>query len=175
MVMAQTSGIRQFLKDLEDNFGIEDQDLAWISIDRFFTFKNHSHGTSDDFLLYCLEWNRLFTEAETHGGLTLSEPAKAWLFWTCSGFSDDSIGELRLKVNGDLNRWREMVALQQRISKNESAAQDQHRGYKKSLPAYHGDSWGCDDAYYDGYDGHDSAWYEGDGWHDDGDGSSYDD
>ena len=113
----------------------------------------------EDFLSYSIEWNRRFGEAEDKGGLTLSEPAKCWLFWTNAGVSEAVIADLRLKVNGDLNRWREMVSLQQRISKNESAARDQDRGYRKSIPSYYGDDHHEEDDYDYDYD-HDTYWGE---------------
>ncbi len=61
---------------------------------------------------YAIKWNRRFGDAEIRGGLSLSEPAKAWLFWTNVGVPDHVRADLRLKVNGDLTRWREMVSLQ---------------------------------------------------------------
>ena len=38
--------------------------------------------------------------------------------------SDKQLADLRLKVNGDLGRFREMVFLQLKISKNEDASND---------------------------------------------------
>jgi hypothetical protein len=150
-VPGQSSGLRQFLDDLTFNFEVEDQDMSWIVIDRFFTYKR-SHD--EDFLSYSIEWNRRFGEAEDKGGLNVSEPAKAWLFWTNAGVSEQTIADLRLKVNGDLTRWREMVNLQQKITKNENAARDQDHGYRKSLPSYHNEEYTDDYDYdYDAYAG----------------------
>ena len=53
-----------------------------------------------------------------HGGLGLSEPAKCWLFWSRTNLPDRTIADLRLKVDGDLTRWRHMIGLQLKTTKN---------------------------------------------------------
>ena len=46
-------------------------------------------------------------------------------------FPDRGLAEIRLKVDSNLSRWREMVHLQLKISKNEEAAHDQASGYRQ--------------------------------------------
>ena len=71
------SGIKVFLDKLKAMYELDDQDQAWTSIDRFFSYKQTPHV---DFQSYVFEWQRLYDEAERLGGRTLSEPAKCWLF-----------------------------------------------------------------------------------------------
>ena len=109
------SGIEELLDNLFEAYHLDDQDLAWTSIDRFFSFKQ-THDM--DFQEYVHEWESHFEEAEKHGGLGLSEPAKCWLFWSRTNLPDRTIADLRLKVDGDLTRWCHMIGLQLKITKN---------------------------------------------------------
>ena len=102
------SGVEELLDQLFEAYHLDDQDLAWSSIDRFFSFKQ-THDM--DFQEYLHEWESHYDEAERYGGLQLSEPAKCWLFWSRTSFADRIITDLRFKVNGDLTRWRDMVSL----------------------------------------------------------------
>ena len=104
-------------------FGLGDQYLAWTPLGRFFTLRQ---GPNQDFISYLFVWDHLYEEAERYGGLQMGESAKAWLFWSRTTFADKVLADLRLKVNGDLNKWREMVRLQLKVSKNELAANEQH-------------------------------------------------
>ena len=87
---------------------LDDQDRAWTSIDKFLMF-GRDRNTQLDFPSYVVEWDRLFEEAETYDGLQLNDVAKRWLFFARSGLSDKALADLRLKVNGDLNRYRGMI------------------------------------------------------------------
>ena len=120
-------GIRIFLDKLKNMYHLDDQDQAWTSIDRFFSFKQ---STSMDFQTYVFEWQHLYDEAEKLGGLQLSEPAICWLFWSRTSFSDKIIADLRLTVRGDLTKWQEMITLQLKICKHEYASQEQARYYR---------------------------------------------
>ena len=121
------SGIEELLDNLFEAYHLDDQDLAWTSIDRFFSFKQ-THDM--DFQEYVHEWESHFEEAEKHGGLGLSEPAKCWLFWSRTNLPDRTIADLRLKVDGDLTRWRHMIGLQLKITKNEFASREQAKDYR---------------------------------------------
>ena len=125
IVPIQDSGIKVLTGRLFEMYGLDDQDLAWTSLDRFFTYRQQQN---QDFISYLFEWEHLYEEAERHGGLQMGESAKAWLFWSRTTFADEVLSDLRLKVNGDLSRWREMVQLQLKVSKNELAANEQHTG-----------------------------------------------
>ena len=121
------SGIEELLDQLFEAYHLDDQDLAWTSIDRFFSFKQ-THDM--DFQEYLHEWESHYDEAERYGGLQLSEPTKCWLIWSRTSFADRIIADLRLRVNGDLNRWRDMVSLQLKIAKNEFASREQAKDYR---------------------------------------------
>ena len=75
----------------------------------------------------------------------MSETGKCWLFWSRSNIHDKQISDLRLKVNGDLNRFRDMVRIQMRISKNEHASEEQAAGYKRT---YRGIDYADDDDWW---------------------------
>ena len=168
IIPAYLAGARVLVNRLLELFFLDDQDLAWTSLDKFFTFQRPSDM---DFSTYVIEWDRLLAEAEQHGGLHLGDTGKCWIFWSRSNLPERVLSDLRLKVNGDLSRYRDMIRLQLKISKNEQASMDQHGGYKN----YHGDSYNdYDMTYTDGdswwYDDADSSYYEDwsyDDWYDD--------
>eukprot|EP00959_Pyramimonas_sp_CCMP1952_P051441 1074767-Pyramimonas_sp.AAC.1 len=122
------SGIKMLTAKLTELYHLDDQDLAWTSLDKLFCF---TKPYDMDFFTYVVEWERLYSEAEKHGGLTIGDTGKAWLFFSRSGIAECQLADLRLKVGGDLTRYREMIALQMKISKNESASYDQSHGYKQ--------------------------------------------
>ena len=103
-----------FLARLMELYFLDDPDCAWTSIDEFFTF-GRDRNTQLDFPSYVVEWDRLFEEAETYGGLQLNDVAKCCLVFARSGLSDRVFADLRLKVNGDLNRYRDIIRLQLKI------------------------------------------------------------
>eukprot|EP00974_Lingulodinium_polyedra_P086169 8345336-Lingulodinium_polyedra.AAC.1 len=62
------------------------------------------------------------------------------------------LSDLRLKVNGGLTRFNDMVRLMLKISKNEAASRDQQRGYRdRDIHArpWDQDSWSSYDDYYE--------------------------
>ena len=62
----QGSGIKLLIDKFEEHYGLDDQDKAWTAIDRFFSFRQ---SNSMDFQTYHWEWQHLYDEAETQGGL----------------------------------------------------------------------------------------------------------
>ena len=62
------SGIEELLDQLFEAYHLDAQDLAWTSIDSFFSFKQDH---SMDFQEYLHEWETHLEEAERYGGLTL--------------------------------------------------------------------------------------------------------
>ena len=125
---AYPSGAKTLITQLMSLHYLDDQDLAWTSLDKFFTFVR-PHDM--DFGTYVTEWNRLFDEAALHGNLQVGPTGKCWLFFSRSGISDKDFRDLRLKVDGDLTRYTEMVGLYLKICRNEEATLDQHHGYKQ--------------------------------------------
>eukprot|EP00959_Pyramimonas_sp_CCMP1952_P094775 1982501-Pyramimonas_sp.AAC.1 len=75
----QHSGIKIPNDRLFEMYGLDGQDLAWTSLDRFFTLRQ---GSNQDFISYLFEWDHLYEVAERYGGLQMGESAKAWLFWS---------------------------------------------------------------------------------------------
>ena len=71
------SGVEELLDKLFEAYRLDDQDLAWTSIDRFFNLKQDQNM---DFQEYVHEWESHYEDAEKYGDLGLSEPAKCWLF-----------------------------------------------------------------------------------------------
>ena len=53
---AQPSGIAAFLKELQSQHALDEQDKSWMSLDRFFNFSHKQ----EDFISYQQEWHRLF-------------------------------------------------------------------------------------------------------------------
>ena len=150
------SGIKSLLDKLLELYYLDDQDLAWTSLCKFFQFERRYDM---DFGTYVIEWDRLFNDAEAHSGLSINDQGKCWLFWSRANMPDRVLADLRLKVNGDLSRFRDMIRLQLKISKNESASHDQQEGFKNH---YGGDNYWSEE----GYDYHDDYYYDED-YHDD--------
>ncbi len=153
------SGAKVLLDRLMELFFLDDQDLAWTSLDRFFQF-TRPHDM--DFANYVVEWDRLFQEAEHHGGLVLGDTGKCWLFWSRSNLPERQLADLRLKVNGDLSRYRDMIRLQLKISKNEQAADEQHHGYKN---IHYEDITSQEDPYDMSREDDDGWWYTHDDYY----------
>ena len=152
VIPAYDSGCNVLLNKLMELYYLDDQDLAWMSLDKFFTF----HRPYDmDLSTYLSEFERLFDDAQSLGGLDVNPVGKCWLFFTRSGVPNKVQADLRLKVNGDLTKFQEMVRLLIKISKNEQASQDQSVGYRDN-PVYHNDD-----------DWHDNDWRETPWVHDD--------
>ena len=129
LVPALPSGAKLLIDRLTEVYFLDEQDMAWTCLDKFFSFSQGSR----DFAAYLLEWDRLLDDARTYGGLQLNEVGQNWLFFSRSNLADKQLADLRLKVNGDLTRFREMVSLQLKISKSEDATADQARGYRQLL------------------------------------------
>ena len=123
------AGSRVLLEKLLELYFLDDQDLAWSSLDKFFCY---SRPHSTDFPSYVQEWERLYEDAVRFGGLNVNDIGKCWLFFSRSGLPDRQLQDLRLKVNGDMTRFSEMVRLQLKLSKNDEAAMDQGQGYRHS-------------------------------------------
>ena len=143
VIPAYPSGAKTLIQCLLDLHYLDDQDLAWTSLDKFFTFVRPSDM---DFGTYVTEWNRLFDEAAMHGQLQVGETGKCWLFFSRSGITDRDFRDLRLKVNGGLTRFQEMIGLHLKIRKNDEATHDQNQGYKQ-YQTQHDEWW--DSGYYD--------------------------
>ena len=159
---AYPPGCKMLLDHLFSMHYLDDQDRAWVSLDAFFSFRQ---GTNQDFLEYTQEWDRLLKEATDYGGLQLSDPCKAYIFFSQSNLDERTVYDLRLKVNGDLNRFREMIQLQIRLTKNDAAINDQSRGYRRfiSRPSDHfalDDDYEVDEYGYWGEEDTEEDWYD---------------
>ena len=70
----QMSGARLLINKLMETYHLDDQDLAWTSLDQFFSFRRPDDM---DFASYVCEWERLLGEATRHGGLQLNDVGKS--------------------------------------------------------------------------------------------------
>ena len=154
VIPAYPSGAKTLIQCLLDLRYLDDQDLAWTSLDKFFTFVR---STDMDFGTYVTEWNRLYDDAAIHGQLQVGDTGKCWLFFSRSGIADRDFRALRLKVNGDLTRFKEMISLYLKIRKNEEATRDQNQGYKQ-YQIQHDEWWGS------GYYGERGSWNSYEDW-----------
>ena len=109
---AQVSGISLLLDKLTDVYALDDKEKAWTSLDKFFNL----YQGNKDFQTYLVEFNRLFEEAERHGNLQMNNVSKNCLFFSRASLSGQRLTDLRRKVDGDLTRFEEMVALQSEVA-----------------------------------------------------------
>ena len=140
------SGAKSLIDQLFAVHYLDNQDRAWIALDQFFSYRP---AAGADFLSYCQEWERLKEEACQYGGLAMNEIGYAYFFWSQSNVDPKVIQELRLKFDGDLTKWKQMVALQQRLSKSEAAITDQSRGYRRFMTRTEEYHMAADDDNYD--------------------------
>ena len=127
VIPEQQSGAWHLLARLRHLFALDDQDIAWTTLDKFF---GYTQGNTD-FQLYVVEFDRFYQDAEVNAVLEMNEVARCCFFWSKSNLSVKDLSDLRLKVDGDMSRWREMVRIWLKITKNEEAATDQSRGYRQ--------------------------------------------
>lgn len=150
---AQPAGAMLLLQMLVREFSLQDQDKAWISLERFF---EHT-GRGDDFFEYDQQFESRYADAVSHGGLAMNDAGLAYLYWSKSGVNEKLIADLRLKVDGDLTRFRDMISLHKRILQNEEAALNQNKS-KQPYVLLHED---YDDEYGNcGYWTEDGYFYE---------------
>ena len=163
MQEAQTSGIEELLTIFMHQYYIDEQDQAWTSLDKFFGFERRP---GMDFQSYLTQWEAKFSEAENDASLAMNEVAKCWLFWSRAGLNSRQLNDLRMKVNGDMTRWKDMIALWLKLSKSDEAAHHQSEGYRHMEPGYYGsyDEW---NDYWTG-DWNDEEYYGEDPWYEDG-------
>ena len=138
VVPAYPSGSKLLLDRLLSLHYLDAQDKSWVTLDQFFRF---SRPSSMSFVDYVQEWDRLFEDAQLYGGLTISAVGKTWLFFSHAGLTDKELADLKLKVDGDLTRFEDMVGLQLKLAKSEAATTDQREGYKR-FSNHHGDGNG---------------------------------
>ena len=84
------SGASLLLDRLMELYHLDDQDQAWTAIDKFMSFQQ---GHDMDFSTYLVEWDRLFDDAESLGGLSVNDVAKCWLFFQ----SQSTFGQAALR------------------------------------------------------------------------------
>lgn len=126
IIPAYPSGCKCLIDKLTQVFGFDDQDEAWMALDKFFLcIRKYNQGFSS----FVTEWERYLGEAEIRAGLYLNEVAKCWLFFSRAGLTEKQMSDLKLKVDGDLSRFRDMIRLHLKVSKNEEAITDAGRGY----------------------------------------------
>lgn len=117
-----------YLEDiLKDRYFLDDQDLAWTSLDKFFMIRRTREM---DIQTYYADFEKLLEEATTNSGLQLNIIGKCWLFFAKAGLQDKFMQDLRFKFDGDMNRFEEMVKFCIKIAKNDDTVSDQATGYK---------------------------------------------
>lgn len=128
VVPAYPPGAKSLVDHLMTQFYMNDQDRAWSSLDAFFSTRQQPGEPFDEF---CSRWERLFTEACANANLQTNAVCQGYLLFSQSTLSDQQITDLRLRVDGDLSRFREMVTLQSRLSRSQEVIRDQAQGYRQ--------------------------------------------
>ncbi len=154
LIPGYDSGAKVLIDKLLSLNHLDDQDRAWVSLDQFLGFRRPSGMT---FIEYLTEWDRLYEDATLYANLGMNDIGKCFLFFSQSNIDSKDLDDLRMKVNGDLSRFEEMVAIMLRLSKNEMAIQDQKQGYRLTggshwvADDWHGWLYHEDGIYYDSY------------------------
>ena len=112
---------------------------------------------------YVTKWRMTYDEAHLNSGLEINDVGKSYLLLRTSGLSDRSKDDIRLKLDGDLSRFEELMQLLQRMAHEETDASSsipematQHwQDTDWSDDAWHADDWyGSSNAHYEG------VWYD---------------
>ena len=174
---ALPSGVQTLLRLLENRYGLDHQDKVTSSLDAFFDFRRERLSLQE----YLNEFEVRYDDAETRAGLRMNEVARSHLLLRWSGISRDKQDDIRLHVNGDMNRYSDIVQLLHRLSRKSDREQhhhgihygDEHKESWSEDNEWHDDYWYGDDMFYDdddeeywqdyevteGYDGTDEDWY----------------
>ena len=102
---AKPAGYLEFIQKLISEFKTEDQDKAWIALDPVFILDGHNL----DFFEYEQRFNTRYEQAKKLAGLDVGQVGLAYLFWSKAGIDDRTLADLRLKVDGKLDRYGEMT------------------------------------------------------------------
>ncbi|CAK0865187.1 unnamed protein product [Prorocentrum cordatum] len=165
---AEPAGATVLLNALQKEFGMQEQEMNIQSLDAFFMHHRGSLSLSD----YLTMWRMTYDEANQNSGLEINDVGRSYLLLRTSGLSDRLKDDIKLKLDGNLSRFEDLMNLLQRMAHAET-----HTG--SSIPEmvkqhwqntdWNDDSWYSDE-WYDDYDN----FYEGDWWNA-GDGWSQDD
>ena len=97
-----------------------------------------------DFFEYDQRFQSRYENAAKLSGFTMGKVGLAYLFWSKAGIDDRTLSDLRLKVDGKLDRSDEMKSIYRRILKNEHAAVEQSgQGNRQPYPlvGYEDEYW----------------------------------
>ena len=164
------SGVQALCNALRDAFGQSDQDMVSRSLESFFEFRRGKMSLQE----YSVEWDLRYDEAETRSNLQLNEVAKFYLFFKHSGLPSKFIEDVKLQIQGDLNRFSEARALALRLSQRSDATldgdhyygeqQEGHEDWQEEWPEEYYDAWS--ENYY-GDEDYEQFWMdEEDAWYD---------
>ena len=70
---------------------------------------------------YATEWRMNLEDAEQKASLEIGDVCKTYLFLKWSGLTQKQQDDIRLKLDGDLSKFEEMMALVQRLAKHQQA------------------------------------------------------
>ena len=145
---AEPAGASLLMNLLVQEFEVQDQDMSIVALSAFFELQR-GHLPMSDFLTM---FRLCFDEAQERGGLQLNNVGKSFLLLRMSGLSEKMKQDLRMQIQGNLERFPELVALMQRMATNE------YQGANSFIPSMVSQYWTDEAAYWqsDGWSEYDS-------------------
>ena len=116
------SGFTVFLAALAAEFGLHEQDATTKALDDFFECKR-----SGDMLTYISDFQHVYEEAHDSAQLTVNDVCLSYLLLRGCGLPTAKIDDIKLKVNGDMSQYRQILALLTRLAKQEQNGHHDHR------------------------------------------------
>ena len=110
------SGVQHLLMSLDHAYGSHEQDMQTTSLDDFF---GHVRGHSA-LMDYLTGFRLRYEEAEEMCGLQINAVGLSHLLLKHSGLPERLLDDIRLKVNGNLENFTEILGLLRRMAKSET-------------------------------------------------------
>ena len=105
-IVPKKHGCRPLFAKLRQLYYLDDQDPAGTRLDKLLSLQRSREMDASS---YPQEFVRFLDEAEVQGGLDIGPITKTWLFFSRSGIPDRMLSDFRFKVDGDLNRFEEIL------------------------------------------------------------------
>ena len=136
------------LQALTREFGMQEQEMNIQSLDAFFLHHRGNMNLSD----YLTMWRMTYDEANQNSGLEINNVGKSYLLLRTSGLSDRLKDDIKLKLDGNLARFEDLMTILQRM-----AHAEQNSG--SSIPEMVKQHYGQQDE-----DWQDDGWSWHEGW-----------
>ena len=139
------SGMERLIANLVERYGLDDQDTVTVALDHFFDYRRGDLSLQE----YVNEFVIRYDDAEAKGGLQMNSVGLAHLMLKFSGISDKAKDYLKLRVDGNLEKYETLRTLMLRMAR---APEKEKYAYPVHDNYWYGSSYDEDSFYYQDYD-----------------------